>query len=114
MHLRSHLRVAIAILLMLGTAHLAIPLQVISSCYIAASNSGTDDETDEKSEKEGRESKDNQGEEDDRELEEVEKDYFLSHHRFEFAPSANHKLNGIISESHRSVVTDILSPPPKS
>ena len=83
--MRRHLRVIIAFVLMLGTAHLAFPLQAISSCYTATLETENEDESDEKTEKEGRESKDNQNEEDDREMEEFEKDYFGTLHLFDFA-----------------------------
>lgn len=111
--LRRHFKVIIAFVLMLGTAHLAIPLQSISSCYSATMNSENEDESDETAEKEGRESKDNQNEEDDRELEEFEKDYFGTLHLFDFSPNLSKVSWASADKQHYSVITDIALPPPK-
>ena len=98
---------------MLGTAHLAFPLQAISSCYSATMASENEEESDKTTEKEGRESKDKQNEEDDRELEEFEKDYFGSRHMFDFSPNRHEVRWANAEHEHLSVTTDIALPPPK-
>lgn len=111
--MRRHFRVIIAIVLVLGTAHFALPLQTISSFYSATMDPDSKDDMEQTTEKEGRESKDNQNGEDDREQEEFEKDYFGSLHLFDFSSSLNKVVWASAEQEHHSVIADIALPPPK-